>query len=87
MMTSRLALCDADHASSTGDIGSCTFCALGDAGARLGDECAMMARVVVAIKFSMRSPNFGSTEHEQRRQIALPCNTDESEFTGNNLGR
>ena len=66
MVTSRLALCDTDHASSTGDVGRGVFCTLGDAEALR--EWAMRTRFVVVIKWPMRSPNFGSAEHRQWHQ-------------------
>ena len=72
---SRLALCETDHASDTGDNRGCVFCA--SDGAEILREWAMIARSVVVTNLLIRCRNFGRAGKKGIRQPVYPTHTKE----------
>jgi hypothetical protein len=66
MFMSRLALCETDHASVTGDIRGFVLRASDDT--EILRERVMMAASVVVTSFSMRLRNFGRAENKGRSE-------------------
>jgi len=80
----RLALCETDHASVTGNT-LCALCAPSDG--EILRENAKMTSSVVATKLSIRSRNLGSAENKARGETTQLHNAYERIITRNNLGR
>jgi hypothetical protein len=85
MLMSRLALCETDHESDTGDNRGCGRCALDDA--EVLREWAMMTPSVFTTNLLIRSRNLGCAGNKGRSETALLYNVYEIINTRNNLGR
>jgi len=75
-LTSRLALCETDHASDTGDNRGCVFCA-SDGAEILREWAAMIAPSVIATNLLIRCRNLGRAGNKGIRQPVYPTHTKE----------
>ena len=75
MLMPRLALCETDHASDTGDNRGCDLCA--SDGAEILRDWARMSRSVVWTSLSIRSRNLDRAKNNGVRQPLYATHTKE----------
>jgi len=82
MLMPRLALCETDHASLTGDNRGCVLCV--SDGAETSRESSIITPSVVATNLLIRWRNLGCAENNES---ALICNAYKRIITRNSVGR